>query len=266
MRRYFQWLVGDDMGKVCELLDITQEDGEYFYNFVDGESCNLSYICPATNDKNQLRGKAMVEVPGPHNCWKFEEVKMGSFTTAENEHVDVPPLQDIIGMSTDNTLDQSALGTMSLTPPKSNPIKGMPLPDIMDYLRDTDPKPVKRNTASGVKVTVQETKESETPVESAKSEEKQPEVQQFIPQPKKEIPNDPVHILVSTCKKHSSFVDLKMELSLPSVTTYNFAKSEFEDGENKFIEAICDNISTETIMTALRKALHDAYESQKTEA
>lgn len=264
MKRYFQWLVGDDRGKVVELVDITQEDGEYFFNFDDGESCNMSYICPATNDKKRLINKAMVEVPGPHNAWKFEEVKMGTFTTAEHEVVDVPPLADIVGMNGDNSLDKSALGTMNLIPPKNNPIKGMPLPSIQEYLRE-DQKPAR--AASNVSVTVHDNTHEHAVVDNTETVEEPA----YVPQPRIFIPpqkmsvneTDPVHILVKTCKKHESSVDLKIALSLPSISTYNFAKSEFEDGDKKFIDAIADSITVETVMDALKDALRSAYENSE---
>ena len=258
MKRYFQWIVGDDRGKVVELVDITQEDGEYFFNFDDGESCNMSYICPATNDKKRLINKAMVEVPGPHNAWKFEEIKMGSFVTAEHETVDVPPLEDIIGMNGDNSLDKSALGTMNLIPPKNNPIKGMPLPSIQDYLRD-EPKPAR--STSDIPVTNTHVVIDNNLENSIVEPEVKPAVKSFDSQQKPST-NDPVHILVNTCKKHESSVDLKIELSLPSISTYNFAKSEFEDGDKKFIDAITDSIAIETVMDALKDALRAAYENK----
>jgi hypothetical protein len=259
MKRYFQWLVGDDRGKVVELVDITQEDGEYFFNFDDGESCNMSYICPATNNKKSLVNKAMVEVPGPHNAWKFEEIKMGTFTTAEHEVVDVPPLQDIIGMNGDNSLDKSALGTMNLIPPKSNPILGMPLPDIRDYLRD-EPKP-RKEVASNVGVTVHDNTIEHAIINNL-TEEPKAEPRVFTPPTRQQTADesDPVFILVKTCKKHESSVDLKISLSLPSISTYNFAKSEFEDGDKKFIDAIANSISVETVMDSLKDALRTAYE------
>ena len=264
MQRYFQWLVGDDKGSVTELVDITQEDGEYFYNFADGESCNVSYICPATNDKKQLQGKAMVEVPGPYNCWTFEEVKMGSFMTAEHEQVDVPPLEDIVGMNSDSTLDKSALGTMKAIPPKTNPILGMPLPDIREYLRE-QPKP---KPSSGVSVTVHEKYSITDARDEHYGKENTTGPRTFTPPTEEPAVNlnDPVHILVKTCKKHESSIDLKIELSLPSVSTYNFAKSEFEDGDVKFIDAITDSISVETVMDALKQALRVAYDSGAKEA
>ena len=268
MQRYFQWLVGDDRGKVVELVDITQEDGEYFYNFDDGESCNLSYICPGTSDKKMLRGKAMVEVPGPYNAWKFEEVKMGSFTTAEHEHVDVPPLADILNQSESGMLEQSAVGTLNMIPPKNNHVKNMPLPDIQEYLRENrNPKPVPKPVAlggpstpkvepqaqepepaprrsSGLNVTVHDNTED-------KEQERKPEKKQDI--------SDPVHILVNTCKKHPTEISLTVTLNLPGKGTYSFAKDEFENGGEKFISCLVGMISTEEIEAALKSALEEAY-------
>ena len=256
MRRYFQWLVGDDRGKVVEFIDITQEDGEYFFNFDDGESCNMAYICAATNDKNILKGKAMVEVPGPHNAWKFEEIKTGSFTTAEDEHVEVPPLEDILGQSKDGNVE-SAVGTMRLIAPKNNPIKGMPLPSIQEYLRQPkEPKESKEDAAlkaSGINIQVT--------TERVEEKVPEPEVKQ---EPKVvSVPiTDPVHILVNTCKKHDTEISMTINVSLPSKSTYNFAKSEFEGGAEKFIEILAATIDTSSISDSIKKALKDAYESQ----
>lgn len=261
MRRYFQWLVGDDRGKVVEFIDITQEDGEYFYNFDDGESCNMAYICPATNDKNMLKGKAMVEVPGPHNAWKFEEIKTSSFTTAEDEHVVVPPLEDIVGQSNDGNVN-SAVGTMRLTAPKTNPIKGMPLPSVQEYMRKTSERETPQQHSSGAYVILKNNLQAsqepiaaevkETPAIIEKKEEKKPAVPA----------TDPVHILVNTCKKHDTAISMTVVVSLPSLSTYNFAKSEFENGGEKFVDILADSIDTTTIATAIKSAIRQAYESQ----
>lgn len=258
MRRYFQWLVGDDRGKVVEFIDITQEDGEYFYNFDDGESCNMSYICPATNDKNMLKGKAMVEVPGPHNAWKFEEIKTGSFTTADDEHIVVPPLEDIIGQSNDGNVE-SAVGTMRLIAPKSNPIKGMPLPSVREYLRQVPAKQAVPQSSGVVSIEVK-SEPAETKVQPV-------QIPQDIPQaevkPKHNV-SDPVHILVNTCKKHDTEISMTVNVALPSISTYNFAKSEFENGGDKFIDIIAETLDMTEISKSIKSAIREAYESQAT--
>ncbi len=258
MRRYFQWLVGDDRGKVVEFIDITQEDGEYFYNFDDGESCNMSYICPATNDKNMLKGKAMVEVPGPHNAWKFEEIKTGSFTTADDEHIVVPPLEDIIGQSKDGNVE-SAVGTMRLIAPKSNPIKGMPLPSVREYLRQVPAKQAVPQSSGVVNIEVK-SEPAETKVQPV-------QIPQDIPQAEVKLKHnvsDPVHILVNTCKKHDTEISMTVNVALPSISTYNFAKSEFENGGDKFIDIIAETLDMTEISKSIKSAIRDAYESQAT--
>lgn len=262
MRRYFQWLVGDDRGKVVEFIDITQEDGEYFYNFDDGESCNMAYICPATNDKNMLKGKAMVEVPGPYNAWKFEEIKTGSFTTAEDEHVVVPPLEDIVGQSKDGNVD-SAVGTMRLIAPKSNPIKGMPLPSVQEYMRKAPEKAVPQQHSSGVNIVLKNDLQSSQEEIAAEVKETPVVVEKKEKKPVVPI-TDPVHILVNTCKKHDTAISMTVVVSLPSLSTYNFAKSEFENGGEKFIDILADSIDTTTIAQGIKSAIKQAYESQTT--
>lgn len=262
LKRYFQWLVGDDQGKVVELIDITQEDGEYFYNFDDGESCNMSYVCAATTDKNMLKGKAMVEVPGPYNAWKFEEIKAGSFTTAENEHIVVPPLEDILGQDKDGNLS-SAVGTKKIIPPKSNPIKGMPLPSVQDYLRR--PKEEKLPQSSGVIVTIKNDLEEEQVKEPVKEVVKTPaHIEEEKREEKKPIINeyDPVYILLETCKKHDTEISMTVNISLPSKSTYNFAKSELSGGGEKFIEMLVSTLDIKEIEKSLKTALKEAYESQ----
>ena len=258
MRRYFQWLVGDDRGKVVEFIDITQEDGEYFYNFDDGESCNMSYICPATNDKNMLKGKAMVEVPGPHNAWKFEEIKTGSFTTADDEHIVVPPLEDIIGQSKDGNVE-SAVGTMRLIAPKSNPIKGMPLPSVQEYLRQAPAKQVASQSSGVVNIEVK-SEQVETKVQPVQIPQDIPHVEE---KPKHNV-SDPVHILVNTCKKHDTEISMTVNVALPSISTYNFAKSEFENGGDKFIDIIAETLDMTEISKSIKSAIREAYESQAT--
>ena len=258
MRRYFQWLVGDDRGKVVEFIDITQEDGEYFYNFDDGESCNMSYICPATNDKNMLKGKAMVEVPGPHNAWKFEEIKTGSFTTADDEHIVVPPLEDIIGQSKDGNVE-SAVGTMRLIAPKSNPIKGMPLPSVQEYLRQAPAKQVASQSSGVVNIEVK-SEQVETKVQPVQIPQDIPHVEE---KPKHNV-SDPVHILVNTCKKHDTEISMTVNVALPSISTYNFAKSEVENGGDKFIDIIAETLDMTEISKSIKSAIREAYESQAT--
>ena len=249
LKRYFQWLVGDNQGKVVEFIDITQEEGEYYYNFDDGESCNMSYICAATTDKNMLRGKAMVEVHGPYNAWHFEEIKTKSFTTAKDEHIEVPPLEDILAQDTNGNLE-SAVGTMRLIPPKSNPIKGMPLPSIQEYLRQ--PKKVDNQKTSGVETFVVED-QTKVNIELKSEPEKSKK--------NEALTNDPVYILVNTCKKHDTEISMTININLPSKSTYEFAKAEFENGAEKFIEILKDTIDFNVISDAIKNVLKETYEN-----
>ena len=52
-------------GEIAILENITEFEGETFYNFDDGESCNLRFISKMTNSKIDLKNKFMVEIESP---------------------------------------------------------------------------------------------------------------------------------------------------------------------------------------------------------
>lgn len=47
--RFFQWIDGEDAGKVVKLEDIDVIDGQTFYCFDDGEMCNMMLIAQMTS-------------------------------------------------------------------------------------------------------------------------------------------------------------------------------------------------------------------------
>ena len=73
-QRYFQWLDGELAGTVETLVDITQEEDEFFYHFASGESCNLRYIAKMTNDVGEIKDKFMVEILSPNDPWVTETI------------------------------------------------------------------------------------------------------------------------------------------------------------------------------------------------
>ena len=70
---------------------------------------------------------------------------------------------------------------------------------------------------------------------------------------------DPVRILVDSCKKHETPVELSLNMNLPSKYIANIASSEFKDGFDKFIDCIVKDIDTKLIISELKKALKQAY-------
>ena len=151
--RYFQWLQGENSGIITKLVNITEMDGEYFYNFEDGESCNLRFISQMTSSPAALKDKFMVEVVSPNDPWRVEQISTGFFKDAmSQENVDVPPLEDITSASGNGNLidiSKSAVGTMKYIAPR---YKGpmYELPSLDDYFyEDNSTASVKKHKLDG---------------------------------------------------------------------------------------------------------------------
>jgi hypothetical protein len=72
-------------------------------------------------------------------------------------------------------------------------------------------------------------------------------------------PNDPVKILAKTCKKRDTDIDLTISIKLPSKAVYDIAADEFENGGDKFIDCLIEGVDVNSIISALRNALVEAY-------
>ena len=274
--RYFQWLQGENSGIITKLVNITEMDGEYFYNFEDGESCNLRFISQMTSSPAALKDKFMVEVVSPNDPWRVEQISTGFFKDAmSQENVDVPPLEDITGASGNgNSIDisKSAVGTMKYVAPR---YKGpmYELPSLDDYFyEDNSTAPVKKHKLDGAtaifKKTVPEpAPEPEVVIPSTPPPVVTPEYIRPTVETTYEEPStsDPVRILAKTSKKRDTDIDLTISIKLPSKSVYTIASEEFEDGGSKFINYLIEGIDINSIISELRNALTAAYESSDSE-
>ena len=286
--RYFQWIAGENAGTVETLMNITEMEGEYFYNFASGESCNLRFISKMTSSSGALRNKFMVEIASPNDPWIATEIKMGKFKNAgDDEIVDVPPLEDITGASgTGNEInvEKSKLGTMKYKAPRyRGPFPE--LPSLDDYLVEETPSPapVKKPgfVASMIKKKKQEPQEpvvietvNPRTVESVEvNAPVTPAPQSYVaPSPNNvaryEDPsdkNDPVKILAKTCKKRETDIDVTLTISLPSKSVYQIAESEFENGGEKFINYLIRDIDVNEIIANIRESLKELYSNSDSE-
>lgn len=270
-KRYFQWLDGDSEGTVEVLNTIECIEGEYFYNFESGERCNVEFISPMTRDVHSLKGKVMVEIANPNDKWRSEIISTHTYTymdpTAGEQHVEVPPLEDIVGAKGNGqnlNLDESNLGKKKFYPPR---YKGpsQPLPSYEEYADDNYYEPTTK--ASSVV-----TREREIPAPTRKAEEvqiPQPQpVQQVQPIKQEQISNnqvvnnDPVYILAKTSKKHDTEIELTLNINLPSKAIFALAQSEFENGGQRFVNYLVDEIDPQVILSALKVALLDSYTAE----
>lgn len=260
--RYFEWIAGEQAGTVATLESISELDGEFFYNFSDGEVCNMRFISPMTNDIGSLKGMFMVEVQSQYKKWTIETI--GTRTHRDErtgEIYEIPPVDDITQASGQECeIKDSKIGKMRLIPPAHQTIIYKELPDIESYLVTEEEEAV-----------AVDDKNTEAPVQQAivhhiaedittNDPDTAPEVNDTTPSVSSEN-QDPVNILVNTCKKHSTDINLTLTIDLPAKTIYDIAANEFEDGINTFIDAIVVNIDSDVIKESLKEALMSAYSS-----
>ena len=247
-QRYFQWLDGELAGTVETLVDITQEEDEFFYHFASGESCNLRYIAKMTNDVGEIKDKFMVEILSPNDPWVTETISTKRVQVMDENageiFVDAPALEDITGASgagANLNIEKSKLGTKKYRAPR---YKGpfYDLPNIDDYMKDEEiPAPKKPEIQQVQREELVIPTPTATPKISAVSEA------------------DPVRILAKTCKKHPTEINLTLNINLPSKSIYNIAESEFEDGGKNFVDCLVEDIDITEIVKSLSVALRQAY-------
>lgn len=249
-RRYFQWIAGEMKGEVVTLDNIEEFEGETFYNFDDGEACNQRFIAKMTNNASDLKEKFMVEIESPSNPWSFETVQSKKYIdeSMKGEDIDIPTLHDMLQCHGDNsTLTNSDLGSEKLIPPKRSQ-HIIDLPTFEEYAKTVEtPSKTPQAEMKTDKPTVEPPS-----VKTHKDEQKEETVKKSF---------DPIRILVDSCKKHDTQIDLTLNMKLPSKVISNIADSEFEDGFDKFIDCVVSDIDTELIIKELRKALSESYKS-----
>ena len=270
-RRYFQWIDGENKGEVETLETIEDFEGEIIYNFVGGESCNQRYISKMTESVTDLKRKFMVEIESPSNPWLFETIKPKKYVdeSMKGEDIDIPSLHDILqARGESSNVTDSDIGKDKLVPPR-NKQRLIDLPNISEFAPEKKPQvqtEVKQTQTIDHSPNVVEQTQT-VPVEQIQ----EPPVQQVIyqpvaqPQVQQPIMMDPVRILVNTCKKHDTPVEMTVNMKLPSRYIANIATSEFEDGFEKFIDCIVSDIDLNMIIDELREALRNAYQEDQQE-
>lgn len=247
-QRYFQWLDGEFAGTVETLVDITQEEDEFFYHFASGESCNLRYIAKMTNDVSEIKDKFMVEILSPNDPWVTETISTKRVQVMDENageiFVDAPALEDITGASgagANLNIEKSKLGTKKYRAPR---YKGpfYDLPNIDDYMIDEE-------TPAPKKPEIKQTQREEPVIPAPTATPKISAVSEA----------DPVRILAKTCKKHPTEINLTLNINLPSKSIYNIAESEFEDGGKNFVDCLVEDIDITEIVKSLSIALKQAY-------
>ena len=76
--------------------------------------------------------------------------------------------------------------------------------------------------------------------------------------------SDPIYILMSKSRKIDTEIGMGMVVSLPPKPLYRLAKESFEEGDDKFVKYIVDEITTDEIKDALKIAVKEMYENEET--
>lgn len=248
--RYFEWIAGEDIGEICILSHVEFEDGETYLHFTNGDVCNVSFVSPMTTDKNDIKDKFMVEISGPSQAWRFEDPLPKIYTDYESkESVEIPSLDDM--------LNHKSKGP-KLIPPQVKLTTVPALPTIEEW---GIVKPVVEKTVSDAQGVQPMTIKEEIPDMPANAPIPILEVKdepKTEPQPQQNC-FDPVSILVNTCKRYETDVDLTVTINLPSRAMFEIADKEFENGGAKFIDCVVKDISTKMIVESIKDALNDYY-------
>lgn len=235
-KRYFQWITGENIGKVVEFTNIEEEDNLIFFQFNDGTRCNVDLIADI-KEKNPS-GKYMAEVSGPDNIWKFEEKLIGG---------------------QEERWEQDQNGVLQCVVPYIEPKKiSVPIP----------PKPSLDRFGINNSTNVTETDNSSVNYYDTRTEEERNISKSILTittsastldYKTSNYENDPVIILAKNAKKHDVNIDMQLKISLPSKSLFNMIQTDFENGTDTFINYMIDSIDINTIKDALKESLLNAY-------
>lgn len=280
-QHYYQWLPGtENEGQVVRLTNAYVEDGEIYYEFDNGDICCEEYIAPFTLDKNNLKGKMLVEIVNPNFKWKFEEIKSKtSASYADIEHqgggeFEVPCINDYI-QSGENI--NSKVGTFNIIAPKTK-IKSIEPVNYKDYMSMNDLETLgliekqdinvsisKETNVSGVTEINSNIEHIVNLTEELVTYDKFAPMATFCKNTEEKTvinntnDNDPIAILVNTSLKYPSSVSIDLDIDLPAVSLFKTVSENFENGSSKFIEHIIKHIDYSIITESLKEGLLNAY-------
>jgi hypothetical protein len=243
--RWFQWVAGDRRGEILVLNDIVEDGGIVYLSFKDGSRINEEFV--AQLNQRDLTRKLMAEIDSPQNCWKFvEKTSPDDKPRMEKdansgEYYEIPPVEEIVNADLSGSSGQTRPGqktkkTIELVPPIPTAPTHSAFGKIQNAKQGMPPAPIPRFV------------KEEKPVEK-----------KLTPISKNE--SDPVYILMSKAKKMDTEIQMVMIVSLPQPSLYQIAKDSFENGDEKFIDYIVDEITVDEIKKALKGAIYSMYEN-----
>lgn len=260
---YYQYLPNTNRcGEVCILTNMFVEDGEIYYEFDNGEICYEGLIADFTTNKDDLKFKAMVQLSSKYDVWTFENIfdksvdksKFGDVQHKDGAEFEIPTMGDRFDHKTN----------INIIPPK---FVGMPTvykPEIKAFLSKNDQillglidnESVNQNEGEHLTYETENNfKQEYNNVNNSSSDI----VDSFESNINNKIDNDPVTILVNKAAKFKTDVNMTMTIDLPAKSIFNIITDNFEDGAEKFINVVLNDIDVDTIKNALKHALLTEY-------
>ena len=225
--RYFQWIAGDKKSEIMVFDKIRADGADLYIVFKDGSRINENLV--ASLNQLDLTDKLMAEIDHPKNCWKFKEEWVGREEEVWQWRDETNPVEKVC-------VQPFVPGRkiVKLIPPEPTPKKS----SEFGVISNPTPPPIDAPI-------------SEIPLRSPNQIEKA-----YV----NGYTSDPVYILISKAKKVDSDITMGMVVSLPPKNLYEIAKESFENGDEKFIDYIVDELTVDEIKGALKIAIREMYE------
>lgn len=272
--RWFQWIDGENAGKIVKLVDIDTESGETFYFFDDGESCNKEFVSRMTCKPSDLKNKFMVEVESdnPKNGWRFKTIETSKMEVGDHEFIQAPPIEDIMNVGEKNhetgeySLSDSQLGKKKLLPPEKYNYdyseKNGDLPGFDWFYDEGESKEdfIEQEAVKDVPAIISD----KEPVKVVQ-EVNQKQCIVYVDDESDKMTEDEkaISILVKKTKKHDTEIVLSIHMNLPSKSIYSIAKDEFDNGEELFIKEVVKSLTNDEIIKAIGEGLKEAYSNNE---
>ena len=305
MAKYYQYLIGENRGKVTTLKEIDDSMSDMIlYVFDDGFRCNEELIAPI-NVWN-VQGKIMAEVENPNNVWKFSEkeiapeVKEAFGKNGQNYEIPDPYFVDKngneLGKKKREIIMQHPRRAINTEPLKKYYISNQKHDEISDIVM---PEPIKEIQAAIVKPQPRPIQNVSNPINSIfnynynyndKSvikffnEDTQDidevsikEIINIIRNSRKENCSETDNIahtnfsneateLYNKCKKSEAEITLKLELELPTFELFKTIRDNYpEDWPKMFIENIVYNLDIKDLQQMLVNSLFKLYDSKSSD-
>lgn len=261
VKRYYQWIpMSTNRNDIVYLVEVFKDDDVTFYKFNDDSICAESLILPYNASPISTKTGAMIELVDYQYSWKFEKpqaLKTTNFADVGRENNDNTPF-DIPMLDESYTIISPVLD--GRCPTKIN---------IDDYIKIEKVKEPVSDVINDCSVNndyeishtdefVAEAHTDELIIFNAPEQDKRDNINN-------KIDVDPIKMLIEKSIKTQSLISMDLTVNLPGRSLFNVINENFDDGADKFIELILEEIDYKIIKDSLKHALLNAYKAETNE-